>query len=59
MTISCLDSMAVAVGWDVEEKAGLMANAGVRLNGRSMSSAAAVDGQAPRGGQQADDWAYP
>jgi hypothetical protein len=51
--------MAVAVGLDVEEKAGLMANAGVRLNGRSMSSAAAVDGQAPRGGQQADDWAYP
>jgi hypothetical protein len=33
----------------------VMANAGVRLNGPSMSPAAAVDGQAPRGWQKADD----
>jgi hypothetical protein len=50
--------MAVAVGLDAEEKAGLMANAGVRLNGPLMSSATAVNGQAPRGRQQADDWGY-
>jgi len=41
-----------------ESRNRLVANAGVRLNGPSMSSAAAVDGQAPRGRQQADDWAY-
>jgi hypothetical protein len=41
-----------------ESRNRLVANAGVRLNGPSMSSAAAVDGQAPRGGQKADDWAY-
>ena len=41
-----------------ESRNRLMANAGVRQNGPSMSLAAAVDGQAPRGGQQADDWAY-
>jgi polyadenylation factor subunit 2 len=37
---------------------GLMANAGGRQNGLSMSPATGMDGQGPRGGQQADDWAY-
>jgi hypothetical protein len=36
---------------------GFMANAGGRPNGLSTSSAAAVNGQGPHGGQQADDWA--
>ena len=32
--------------------------AGVRQNAPSTLSAAAVDDHGPRGGQQADDWAY-
>ena len=41
-----------------ESRNRLVAYAGVCQNGPSMSLAAAVDGQAPCGGQQADDWAY-
>jgi hypothetical protein len=60
MTMLCVDSMAVAVGLDCggESRNRLVANAGVRQNGPSMSLAAVMDGQAPCGGQQADDWAY-
>ena len=41
-----------------ESRNRLVAYAGVRQNGPSMSLAAAVDGQAPCGGQQADNWAF-
>ncbi len=37
---------------------GLMANAGGRQNGQLMSWAAAMNGQGPRGGRQADHRAY-
>jgi hypothetical protein len=37
---------------------GLMANARVRQNASSTLSATSVDDHGPRGGQQADDWAY-
>ncbi len=42
-------------GGFVGGRSGLMANAGGRQNGPSMSSATGMDGQGPRGGQQADD----
>jgi len=35
-----------------------MTNAGGRQNGPLMSWAAVMDCQGPRGGRQADDWAY-
>jgi len=41
-----------------ESGSGLVATAGGRPNGPSMSSAVAVDGQGPCIGQQVDDWAY-
>ena len=41
-----------------ERRNWLVAYTGVRQNVLSMSLAAAVDGQAPCDGQQADNWAY-
>lgn len=45
-------------GSEVPGFGGGMASTGGYQNGPSMSSAAVMDGQGPRGGQQAEDWAY-